>query len=196
MWQDAEQPGSQTIHTWHANKKHWEAMTKMVCRYLIIFVSVHILDIYIRHIWLWLWHVTTLEDNWFSMLIIQISDEFWSLPSQCMYSVRVLFFFIFLLDFFGSSLKVGLWKLVSTKWFQKASKNQKKTINNICAEAVAVILPRLVPRALLVGGPPCSLFIGASSSVHLRHIWTPWGDRTNKKVRLSNLIWANFVPSL
>ena len=64
------------------------------------------------------------------------------------------------------------------------------------SRAVVCRAPRLKPRALLMAGPPCSLFVGASSSVHMRRQWRLLGNVWNRKVRLANLIWANFVPRI
>ena len=55
------------------------------------------------------------------------------------------------------------------------------------------MFPRLVPKGLLVAGPPCSLYVGACISVHQRTVENPEGNTANFKVRLSNRIWRNFV---
>ena len=55
---------------------------------------------------------------------------------------------------------------------------------------------RLLPGGTVVAGPPCSLHIGASSSVHQRSMFRPRGNSLNFKVRLSNRIWDNFAPWL
>ncbi|CAE7351620.1 RHM1 [Symbiodinium natans] len=50
---------------------------------------------------------------------------------------------------------------------------------------------RLRNHGVVIGGPPCSLNIWLSSSVHRRSLSHPEGDTRNYKVRLSNLIAAN-----
>ena len=52
---------------------------------------------------------------------------------------------------------------------------------------------RLRDGALVCAGPPCSLFIGASSSVHMRRDWRLEGNTGVFKVRLANRIWQKFV---
>lgn len=53
----------------------------------------------------------------------------------------------------------------------------------------------LVHNALVTCAPPCSLHIWLSSSIHRRHMaaYGPYGNRANRKVRLSNLILLNMV---
>ena len=53
--------------------------------------------------------------------------------------------------------------------------------------------PRIVERGFLMAGPPCSLMVSACASVHQRSFARPDGNLANRKVRLSNLIWDNFV---
>ena len=55
---------------------------------------------------------------------------------------------------------------------------------------------RLLPHALCMAGPPCSLHVSASQSVHCRAEGQLLGNVNNFKVRLSNRIWSNFVPGL
>lgn len=55
---------------------------------------------------------------------------------------------------------------------------------------------RLVPGGIFFGAPPCSLFVGASASLHMRSIFQPWGDTAAFSVRLSNRIWRNMVPRM
>lgn len=52
---------------------------------------------------------------------------------------------------------------------------------------------RLMPRGVVVAGPPCSLFVFLSKSVHQRTEARPWGQLTNSKVRLANQIVKNTV---
>lgn len=54
-------------------------------------------------------------------------------------------------------------------------------------------LPRLMDDALMACAPPCSLFVGISSSVHMRSEFRLLGDTSRRCVRLSNLILSNFV---
>ena len=47
-----------------------------------------------------------------------------------------------------------------------------------------------------MAGPPCSMMVPASQSVHLRRSWRLEGTTSNYKTRLSNRIWKNFVSPL
>ena len=62
--------------------------------------------------------------------------------------------------------------------------------------ASSIVRLRIVDHGLIMAGPPCSLMTGASSSVHMRRTWRLWGDVSRYKVRLSNRVWLNFVPSI
>lgn len=53
---------------------------------------------------------------------------------------------------------------------------------------------RLLPNACVLMGPPCSLWIFLSSSLHKRSLWNTWGDCTQRCVRMSNQIVRNVVP--
>ena len=55
---------------------------------------------------------------------------------------------------------------------------------------------RLVANAIIVLGPPCSLFVYMSCSQHLRHIFSPWGAPWDYATALSNTIAQNTVPRL
>lgn len=55
---------------------------------------------------------------------------------------------------------------------------------------------RLVPGGVIVGGPPCSLFVWISSSVHKRTRQLPLGDETNFKVRMANRLTRNMATCL
>ena len=55
---------------------------------------------------------------------------------------------------------------------------------------------RLQEHGLILAGPPCSLFIFLSSSVHKRSVSNPHGDCTRADVRLSNLVVTNFIHIL
>ena len=48
----------------------------------------------------------------------------------------------------------------------------------------------------MFGAPPCSLFVGASSSVHQRSQDMLMGNERFFSVRLANRIWVNFVPRM
>eukprot|EP00933_Yihiella_yeosuensis_P071120 TRINITY_DN79318_c0_g1_i1.p1 TRINITY_DN79318_c0_g1~~TRINITY_DN79318_c0_g1_i1.p1 ORF type:complete len:332 (+),score=39.67 TRINITY_DN79318_c0_g1_i1:61-1056(+) len=52
---------------------------------------------------------------------------------------------------------------------------------------------RVEADGLIFSGPPCSMFIFMSCSVHLRHIFGPEGNKHNFKTRLANRIVTNFV---
>jgi hypothetical protein len=52
--------------------------------------------------------------------------------------------------------------------------------------------PRL-PFGMLAAGPPCSLFIWLSCSVHKRHLYGPAGDQSVPKVALANIITENLA---
>ena len=54
-------------------------------------------------------------------------------------------------------------------------------------------LCRLLPGALIVLGPPCSLFVWMSSSVHCRSELRPMGDESRFVVRMANAISRNTV---
>ncbi|CAK9015012.1 unnamed protein product, partial [Durusdinium trenchii] len=55
---------------------------------------------------------------------------------------------------------------------------------------------QLMDDALMACAPPCSLFVGISSSVHMRSEFRLLGDTSRRCVRLSNLILSNFVVFL
>lgn len=55
---------------------------------------------------------------------------------------------------------------------------------------------RLMPQGIVVAGPPCSLFVFLSKSVHQRTEARPWGQIKNSKVRLANQIIKNTVVFL
>ena len=55
---------------------------------------------------------------------------------------------------------------------------------------------RLAEHALCFAGPPCSLHVSASQSVHCRCETRLLGNQCNFKVRLSNRIWRNFASRL
>eukprot|EP00435_Cladocopium_sp_Y103_P072988 s131_g42.t1 len=55
---------------------------------------------------------------------------------------------------------------------------------------------RLAPNGLCMAGPPCSLHVSASQSVHERSEICLQGNCKNFKVRLSNRIWRNFAEFL
>jgi len=52
---------------------------------------------------------------------------------------------------------------------------------------------RLLPLALVVGGPPCSMFVFLSSSQHLRHRFPPYGNFLDEKTQLANCLVENTV---
>ena len=52
---------------------------------------------------------------------------------------------------------------------------------------------RLMALSLIVGGPPCSMFIFFSCSQHRRHDFPPFGDPRDTKTQLANCLAANTV---
>ena len=65
----------------------------------------------------------------------------------------------------------------------------------VCVRVLLLFLfvLRLLIGGIVVAGPPCSLHIAASQSVHQRSLDNLMGNTRNMRVRLSNLIWINFV---
>lgn len=55
---------------------------------------------------------------------------------------------------------------------------------------------RLAPGGLIMGGPPCSLFVFLSSSVHRRGVGHELGDASRVQVRLANLVVENTMVLL
>lgn len=67
-------------------------------------------------------------------------------------------------------------------------------VSDLCALWISVVLcGRLLPQAMLLLGPPCSLFIFLSSSCHQRSPSRPYGDVSKLCVRVSNQILHNTV---
>ena len=58
------------------------------------------------------------------------------------------------------------------------------------------LVSSLQKGGLLVAGPPCSLWVYMSSSVHRRSKHAPEGDVANAKVRLANLVVRNVTVLL
>lgn len=56
--------------------------------------------------------------------------------------------------------------------------------------------PRLYSAGMAVCGPPCSLHVSASQSVHMRSWSKLWGNIENMRVRCSNRIWLNFATRI
>lgn len=54
----------------------------------------------------------------------------------------------------------------------------------------------LCDHALICAGPPCSLFVSISQSVHQRYVWCVLGNLRNFKVRMSNAIATNAATLL
>ena len=65
----------------------------------------------------------------------------------------------------------------------------------VCVRVLLLFLfvLRLLIGGIVVAGPPCSLHIAASQSVHQRSLDNLMGNTRNMRVRLSKLIWINFV---
>ena len=68
-------------------------------------------------------------------------------------------------------------------------------VHFVCVRVLLLFLfvLRLLIGGIVVAGPPCSLHIAASQSVHQRSLDNLMGNTRNMRVRLSNLIWINFV---
>lgn len=54
----------------------------------------------------------------------------------------------------------------------------------------------LLPAGVIIGGPPCCMFIFLSCSVHQRHAFGPQGNTGVFKVRMANLIVRNLCTFL
>ena len=61
-------------------------------------------------------------------------------------------------------------------------------------ETLMLLALRLLPFALVVLGPPCSMFVYMSSSQHLRHLFGPLGQPRDVATQLGNRIANNTVP--
>ena len=61
----------------------------------------------------------------------------------------------------------------------------------VCAIQFGLSACRLLPNAAVLLGPPCSLFVYLSSSLHKRSILGAWGDVRIKSVRMANQIVKN-----
>lgn len=61
-------------------------------------------------------------------------------------------------------------------------------------EYLLLLALRLLPGAMLVLGPPCSMFIFLSCSQHLRHLYGPMGAAWGRTTALANTIAINTVP--
>lgn len=106
---------------------------------------------------------------------------------------------VHLVDVFGASQRL------SRKWSKHGYASRAYDIKLSTEEAPQDILTRngffqllqwlleLVPFGIAFCGPPCSLFIGASSSVHRRRTWRLYGDCSRFCVRLANAIWSNWA---
>ena len=51
----------------------------------------------------------------------------------------------------------------------------------------------LMVGGIALAGPPCSMFIFLSSSMHQRTLWNPLGDTSLAKIRMANMIAKNTV---
>ena len=61
-------------------------------------------------------------------------------------------------------------------------------------ETLMLLALRLLPFALVMLGPPCSMFVYMSSSQHLRHLFGPSGHPRDVATQLGNRIANNTVP--
>lgn len=77
-------------------------------------------------------------------------------------------------------------------WDIKLSTHMDIVTESGCYDLLGLCL-RLLPYGLLAAGPPCSLFVWLSCSVHRRHVVGPAGDESLVKVRLSNYITENLA---
>ena len=72
--------------------------------------------------------------------------------------------------------------------------------NDVCSRLgfffLLALALRLKPKGICVGGPPCSLFIFLSSSVHRRCSANAWGNEGHSGVRLANMIVKNTIVVL
>ncbi|CAE7740361.1 RHM1 [Symbiodinium sp. CCMP2456] len=104
------------------------------------------------------------------------------------------------LDLFGAS---GAIKKAWSGHHKKAELYDIKTNgpqHDICSEGGFENLMRMglriKPGGVIVAGPPCSLFIFLSSSIHRRSPHRPWGNQEYRSVRLSNCIVRNMTTFL
>jgi hypothetical protein len=102
------------------------------------------------------------------------------------------------LDAFGASKRMAVcWirrGLAAEPFDVKLSSGHDLVTSDGCKNFLQLGM-RMHHGAMLVGGPPCSLFGGCCINLHKRHL-DPTGDVSNEKVRLSNLITQNFVECL
>ena len=59
-----------------------------------------------------------------------------------------------------------------------------------------IMLILRLPGALLVAGPPCSLFVYMAVGTHLRSLYGMYGDTSLRSVRMANAIARNFATRL
>jgi len=104
------------------------------------------------------------------------------------------------LDLFGAS---GAIKNAWSRNKKKAELYDIKTNgpqHDICSEGgfenLLQLGLRIKPGGVIVAGPPCSLFIFLSSSIHRRSPHRPWGNQEYRSVRLSNCIVRNMTTFL
>lgn len=101
------------------------------------------------------------------------------------------------IDLFGASGKVAsTWSRVGYQSEVYDVKTNASLMDIVSKKGFLHLLcmgMALVEKGLILGGPPCSLNIFLSSSVHRRHdpAFGPLGDTSNFKVRLSNMIASN-----
>ena len=104
------------------------------------------------------------------------------------------------LDLFGASGRVAeTWKAngkAATSYDIKIGGKEHDITSRVGFFWLLAASLRLQAGALVVAGPPCSLFIFLSSSVHRRRKGREEGDTSNPGVRLANLIVDNMMVFL
>lgn len=99
------------------------------------------------------------------------------------------------IDLFGASGKVR--KSWQSKGYRavsydiKLNKDHDVTTFEGCVLLFTYLL-KLTVGGMVVCGPPCSLMVGASQSVHQRSFLNLLGNTANLRVRCANRIWLNF----
>lgn len=103
------------------------------------------------------------------------------------------------LDCFGASQRVkSCWEDAGYKceaYDLKLNPQHDLSLFGGCVELIRLLF-LLLAGGIIISGPPCSLMVAASQSVH-RRTWTNlMGNIQNKRVRLSNILWSNYVVCL
>ncbi|CAE7458512.1 RHM1 [Symbiodinium natans] len=106
-----------------------------------------------------------------------------------------------LLDLFGASGSVSaIFKNKGQKNCAVYDLKINGATDDICAEEgfynLLTLACRMKSGGLVMGGPPCSLFVFMSSSIHRRSLDNPWGNTKYASVRLANRIVSNMAVVL